>query len=207
MTPLPLHPRDPAAGPRGSQPPHRSDPLAGRGDSRRLDPGRPLAKVKALPITGIITFMKIISLLTDPTAHGGRPEDAFHVVAPSLPGHGFSDKPTETGWGIPRIANAWITLMRRLGYTRWVAQGEDWGSVVTTAIGASLAALNIKFFLPYKGKTANPIYRDFGDGKRAFFWLKQGKPDPEAPHWAFMAETDAKVEELYEASVAAGAKG
>ena len=84
----------------------------------------------------VIEFMKIIGPLTDPTAHRGKAEDAFHVVAPSLPGHGFSDKATETGWGIPRIADAWITLMRRLGYTRWVAQGGDWGSVVTTAIGA-----------------------------------------------------------------------
>src|SRR5579885_2280254 len=83
----------------------------------------------------VIEFMKVIGPLTDPTAHGGKAEDAFHVIAPSLPGHGFSDKATETGWGIPRIANAWITLMRRLGYTRWVAQGGDWGSVVTTAIG------------------------------------------------------------------------
>jgi epoxide hydrolase len=83
----------------------------------------------------VIEFMKIIGPLTDPTAHGGKAEDAFHVIAPSLPGHGFSDKATETGWGIPRIAGAWITLMRRLGYTRWVAQGGDWGSVVTTAIG------------------------------------------------------------------------
>jgi epoxide hydrolase len=83
----------------------------------------------------VIESMKIIGPLTDPTAHGGKAEDAFHVIAPSLPGHGFSDKATETGWGIPRIAGAWITLMRRLGYTRWVAQGGDWGSVVTTAIG------------------------------------------------------------------------
>jgi len=83
----------------------------------------------------VIEFMKIIGPLTDPTAHGGRPEDAFHVVAPSLPGHGFSDKPTATGWDVPRIANAWIVLMRRLGYTRWVAQGGDWGSLVATAIG------------------------------------------------------------------------
>jgi pimeloyl-ACP methyl ester carboxylesterase len=60
----------------------------------------------------VIEFMKIIGPLTDPTAHGGRPEDAFHVVAPSLPGHGFSDKPTATGWDVPRIANAWIVLMR-----------------------------------------------------------------------------------------------
>jgi pimeloyl-ACP methyl ester carboxylesterase len=79
--------------------------------------------------------MKIIGPLTDPTAHGGRPEDAFHMVAPSLPGHGFSDKPTATGWDVPRIANAWIVLMRRLGYIRWVAQGGDWCSLVSTAIG------------------------------------------------------------------------
>jgi pimeloyl-ACP methyl ester carboxylesterase len=85
----------------------------------------------------VIEFMKIIGPLTDPTAHGGRAEDAFHVIVPSLPGHGFSDKATETGWGIPRIAGAWITLMRRLGYTRWVAQGGDGGSVVTTIIGAT----------------------------------------------------------------------
>jgi pimeloyl-ACP methyl ester carboxylesterase len=84
----------------------------------------------------VIEFMKIIGPLTDPTAHGGKAEDAFHVIAPSLPGHGFSDKATETGWGIPRIPGAWITLMRRLGYTRWVAQGGDWSSVVTTVIGA-----------------------------------------------------------------------
>ena len=69
----------------------------------------------------VIEFMKIIGPLTDPTAHGSKAEDAFHVVAPSLPGHGFSDKATETSWDVPRIANAWIVLMRRLGYTRWVA--------------------------------------------------------------------------------------
>src|SRR6201987_1218002 len=83
----------------------------------------------------VIEFMKIIGPLTDPTAHGGRPRDAFHVSAPSPPGHGFSDKPTATGWDVPRIANAWIVLMRRLGYTRWVAQGGDWGSLVAPAIG------------------------------------------------------------------------
>ena len=83
----------------------------------------------------VIEFMKIIGPLTDPTAHGGKAEDAFHLVLPSLPGFGFSDKPTDTGWGVPRIAMAWITLMARLGYDRWVAQGGDWGAAVTTAIG------------------------------------------------------------------------
>jgi len=84
----------------------------------------------------VIEFMKILGPLTDPTAHGGKAEDAFHVVAPSIPGYGFSDKPTEHGWGVPKIAMAWITLMQRLGYERWVAQGGDWGAGITTAIGA-----------------------------------------------------------------------
>lgn len=84
----------------------------------------------------VIEFMKVIGPLTDPVAHGGKAEDAFHVVCPSLPGYGFSERP-EQGWPVPRIAAAWITLMKRLGYDRFVAQGGDWGSAVTTAIGAS----------------------------------------------------------------------
>ena len=83
----------------------------------------------------VLEFMKIIGPLTDPTAHGGRAEDAFHIVAPSLPGYGFSGKPTGAGWGVPKIAMTWIALMERLGYQRWVAQGGDWGSAVTTTIG------------------------------------------------------------------------
>ena len=71
--------------------------------------------------------IKIIGPLTDPTAYGGREEDAFHVVIPSLPGFGFSSRPTEVGWGLERIARAWDVLMKRLGYTRYVAQGGDWG--------------------------------------------------------------------------------
>ena len=85
----------------------------------------------------IVEFHKVIGPLSDPVAHGGRAEDAFHVVAPCLPGYGFSGKPTTTGWGVPKIAAAWIALMRRLGYSRFVAQGGDWGSAVTTAIGMS----------------------------------------------------------------------
>uniref|UniRef100_UPI0018D1A364 alpha/beta fold hydrolase n=2 Tax=Pseudomonadota TaxID=1224 RepID=UPI0018D1A364 len=76
----------------------------------------------------------------DPTAHGGSAADAFHVVCPSLPGFGFSAKPTETGWGVDRIASAWAVLMQRLGYTSYFAQGGDWGSAVTTAIGGQDAA-------------------------------------------------------------------
>ncbi len=79
----------------------------------------------------IIEQLKIIGPLSDPTAYGGRAEDAFDVVIPSLPGHGFSGKPTTTGWDPIRIAHAWIVLMQRLGYTRYVAQGGDWGNAVT----------------------------------------------------------------------------
>ena len=79
----------------------------------------------------IIEQMKIIEPLTNPTAHGGNASDAFHVVIPSLPGHGFSGKPTAPGWTPITIARAWATLMRRLGYTRYVAQGGDWGNAVS----------------------------------------------------------------------------
>jgi pimeloyl-ACP methyl ester carboxylesterase len=78
--------------------------------------------------------LKIIAPLTDPTAHGGSASDAFHVVIPSLPGHGFSAKPTARGWDPPRIALAWTTLMKRLGYDRFVAQGGDWGNAVSEAM-------------------------------------------------------------------------
>ncbi len=84
----------------------------------------------------IVEFHKVIGPLTDPVAHGGKAEDAFHVVCPSLPGYGFSDKPTETGWGVGRIADTWGALMRKLGYERYVAQGGDWGAMVTTCVGA-----------------------------------------------------------------------
>src|SRR5262249_42056473 len=78
----------------------------------------------------IIEQLKIIGPLTDPTAHGASAEDAFHLVIPSLPGYGFSGKPTAPGWDPQRIARAWPTLMQRLGYTRFVAQGGDWGNAV-----------------------------------------------------------------------------
>ncbi|MGI5171327.1 epoxide hydrolase family protein [Spirillospora sp. CA-253888] len=83
----------------------------------------------------VVEFLKVIGPLTDPPAHGGAARDAFHVVCPSLPGYGFSDKPSRRGWGVERIADAWITLMSRLGYARYGAQGGDWGTSVTTCIG------------------------------------------------------------------------
>ncbi|HEX2432880.1 MAG TPA: epoxide hydrolase [Gaiellaceae bacterium] len=79
----------------------------------------------------IVEQLKIIEPLTDPTAHGGSVSDAFHVVIPSLPGYGFSGKPTATGWDPIRVATAWTELMRRLGYARFVGQGGDWGNAVT----------------------------------------------------------------------------
>lgn len=83
--------------------------------------------------------MKIIDPLTNPTAHGGTESDAFDVVIPSLPGYGFSAKPTATGWGPERIAKAWVVLMKRLGYTRFVAQGGDWGALITDLMGRDAA--------------------------------------------------------------------
>jgi pimeloyl-ACP methyl ester carboxylesterase len=83
----------------------------------------------------IVEQLKLIEPLTNPTAHGGTAADAFHVVIPSMPGYGFSGKPTETGWGAERIARAWIALMKRLGYTGYVAQGGDWGAVVVDLMG------------------------------------------------------------------------
>jgi epoxide hydrolase len=83
----------------------------------------------------VLEFRDVIGPLTDPVAHGGQASDAFHLVIPSLPGFGFSDKPTTTGWGLNRIADAWIALMERLGYARWGAQGGDWGAGVTTTLG------------------------------------------------------------------------
>jgi epoxide hydrolase len=83
----------------------------------------------------VVEFLRVIGPLTDPVAHGGKAGQAFHLVLPSLPGYGFSGKPARAGWGVERIAAAWPELMRRLGYTRWVAQGGDWGAFVTNKIG------------------------------------------------------------------------
>src|SRR4029078_11843480 len=83
----------------------------------------------------VVEQLKIVDPLTNPTAHGASASDAFHLVIPSMPGFGFSGKPSTTGWDPPRIARAWIVLMKRLGYTKFVAQGGDWGSLVSDFIG------------------------------------------------------------------------
>src|SRR4051794_16260261 len=88
----------------------------------------------------VIEQLKVIAPLTDPTAHGGTAADAFHVVIPSMPGYGFSGKPTSTGWGPERMARAWAELMNRLGYIRYVAQGGDWGAFVVDQMGLQAPA-------------------------------------------------------------------
>jgi len=109
----------------------------------------------------VLEFRDVIGPLSDPAAHGEDPRQAFHLVIPSLPGFGFSDKPTETGWNLNRISDAWIDLMRQLGYKRWAAQGGDWGAAVTTALGYKSPAglvgihLNMVMFQPTEQERAD----------------------------------------------------
>jgi len=121
---------------------------------RSANPGAmPLILTHGWP-GSIVEFLKLIGPLTDPVAYGGRVEDSFDVVIPSLPGFGFSQKPVEIGWNVSRIAAAWVELMKRLGYENWAAQGGDWGAVVTTALGAMRPAgllgihLNTQYAFP-----------------------------------------------------------
>ena len=101
----------------------------------------------------VVEFLDSIGPLTDPTRHGGTAGDAFHLVIPSLPGFGWSDKPTAPGWNVPRIARAWAALMGRLGYDRWVAQGGDWGGHITAELGrqrpSGLAAIHVNYPLVF----------------------------------------------------------
>jgi pimeloyl-ACP methyl ester carboxylesterase len=103
----------------------------------------------------VVEFLEVIGPLTDPPAHGGAASDAFHVVVPSLPGYAFSDKPSAPGWGVARTARAWATLMSRLGYERYGAQGGDWGSMVTTSIGQQdpehVAGIHLNMIIGFPG--------------------------------------------------------
>ena len=121
----------------------RAAPVHDR-DRRADDPLHPCPSPHedALPLVmthgwpgSVIELLETIGPLTDPTTHGGRAEDAFHLVLPSIPGYGFSEEPAELGWGPIRIGRAWDVLMHRLGYSRYVAQGGDVGSQVTDAMG------------------------------------------------------------------------
>ncbi len=98
----------------------------------------------------VVEQLKIIDPLTNPTAHGASASDAFHLVTPSMPGYGYSGKPTTTGWDVSHIARAWVVLMKRLGYTRFVAQGGDWGAVIVDQMGlhAPLELLGIHTNMP-----------------------------------------------------------
>ena len=134
----------------------------------------------------IIELLKIVDPLTNPTAHGGSASDAFDVVIPSLPGYGFSGKPTRAGWDPPHIARAWVVLMKRLGYTRFVAQGGDWGAMVTDVMGTQAPPellgihLNWVFAVPpdidKAIQTGNPLPSDLSADERhaceqlAFFY-------------------------------------
>ena len=130
-----------------------------------VENARPLIITHGWP-GSIVEFHKVIDPLVDPVAHGGSIDDAFHVVCPSLPGYGFSGKPTGTGWGVPKIAEVWDQLMTRLGYQSYYAQGGDWGSAVTTAIGlqnaGNCAAIHVN--MPNAGATKaareNPTAED-----------------------------------------------
>jgi pimeloyl-ACP methyl ester carboxylesterase len=106
----------------------------------------------------IIEQLKIIEPLTDPTAHGGSAADAFDVVIPSMPGYGFSGKPTETGWGPERMARAWAELMTRLGYTSYVAQGGDWGAFVVDQMGLQAPEGLLAIHTNYPGAVPADVY-------------------------------------------------
>ena len=103
--------------------------------------------------------LKIIGPLTDPTAHGGNASDAFHIVVPSMPGYGFSGKPTTPGWGPERIASAWAVLMKRLGYSKFVAQGGDWGAVITDLMGVQAPPELLGIHTNMAGAVPADIYR------------------------------------------------
>jgi pimeloyl-ACP methyl ester carboxylesterase len=107
----------------------------------------------------IVEFHKVMAPLTNPTAYGGNAADAFHLVCPTLPGFGFSDKPKNTGWNVQKIGQAWDTLMARLGYQRYVAQGGDWGAMVTTSIAQSRSerCAGIHLNMPIAGPDADTM--------------------------------------------------
>jgi pimeloyl-ACP methyl ester carboxylesterase len=122
----------------------------------RHDNALPLIMTHGWP-GSVIELLETVGPLTDPTAHGGRDEDAFHLVLPSVPGYGFSAEPTELGWYAGRVAQAWPELMRRLGYTRYVAQGGDVGAAITDAMGRQAAqglnGIHTNLFVPALGGT------------------------------------------------------
>ncbi|MEM1246767.1 MAG: epoxide hydrolase family protein [Acidobacteriota bacterium] len=126
---------------------------------------RPLVMTHGWP-GSILEFQKVIAPLVDPPAFGGEPADAFHLVVPSLPGYGFSGKPTRHGWSVEKIADAWNELMGRLGYERYYAQGGDWGSAVTTAIGVRHPKRCLGIHLNMPTVRADPKATDLTDQEK-----------------------------------------
>ena len=126
---------------------------------------RPLIMTHGWP-GSIVEFHKVINSLVDPVSYGGKAEDAFHLVCPTLPGYGFSGKPTQTGTGVERIAELWDLLMNKIGYSEYFAQGGDWGSAITIAIGKQNKGsckglhVNMPFAPPTKEALENPSERD-----------------------------------------------
>ena len=108
----------------------------------------------------IIEFINLIEPLVDPTSHGGTMADSFDVVIPSLPGHGFSDHPGDSSWTVDKIAHAWIEVMRRIGYSRYVAQGGDWGAMITTRMAQKKAAGLVAIHLNYPPVFPDPLPTD-----------------------------------------------
>jgi epoxide hydrolase len=117
----------------------------------------------------VLEFLKVIGPLTDPTAHGAAADHAFHVVCPSLPGYGFSDKPPAPGWGVERIAEAWAELMTRLGYGRYGAQGGDWGASITMEMGARAlpGLVGVHVNLPSADPSALKAFGELTDEEQA----------------------------------------
>jgi pimeloyl-ACP methyl ester carboxylesterase len=110
----------------------------------------------------IVELLNVIGPLSNPTAHDASADDAFHLVVPSMPGYGFSGKPTETGWGPERIGRAWDVLMKRLGYTKYVAQGGDWGAIIVDAMGAQAPAGLLGIHTNMAGTVPPEIWTLFG---------------------------------------------
>lgn len=116
----------------------------------------------------VLEFLEVVGPLSDPAAHGGDPRDAFHVVAPSLPGYGFSDRPAEPGWNPDRIAAAWVELMQLLGYVRFAPQGGDWGAAVATSLGRNHpdSVLGIHLNMPFGRRPAEAVELDGHDQQK-----------------------------------------
>ena len=151
----------------------------------------------------VVEFHKVIEPLVNPPS--GRAEDAFHVICPSLPGYGFSGRPTHTGWGVEKIAEAWETLVGRLGYDRYGAQGGDWGAAVTTQIGRNGGHcvgihLNMPIAKPVAGSADYHRGRSTGPGRIC--------GTPEVGHWLFQtAIHPASNARLWTGRLAGGAAG